>query len=118
MNMLCSMGLCAAVHVYTYTSVCLQGGTFMHLCTGFSQRKHKEKEVKRGSHLLPKARKESFLPGYSRLMDSLCCSLPRAKLCSLGLGCATYCGGKEGQAGADGPPICLACIRELFTHHQ
>lgn len=34
----------------------------MHLCTGFSQRKHKEKEVKTGSHLLPKARKESFLP--------------------------------------------------------
>lgn len=79
----------------------------MHLCTGFSQRKHKEKEVKTGSHLLPKARKESFLPGYSRLMETLCCSLPRAKLCSLGLGCATGCGGEERQAVADGHPRLL-----------
>lgn len=47
------MGLCAAVHlrtlsllhVCTYTFVCVCGGKFMHLGTGFSQRKHKEKDV-------------------------------------------------------------------------
>lgn len=90
----------------------------MHLCTGFSQRKHKEKEVKTGSHLLPKARKESFLPGYSRLMETLCCSLPRAKLCSLGLGLLQAVAGRKGRQWLTATPVCLACIRELFTQHQ
>lgn len=26
--------------------------------------------------------------------------------------------GEERLAGADGPPVCLACSRELLTHHQ
>lgn len=53
------MGLCAVVHIHTlalvhvctYTFLCVCGGAFMHLCTGFSQRKHKEKDIVKTSLL-------------------------------------------------------------------
>lgn len=59
-HVLSCMGWCAAVHVHTlalvhvctYAFVWVCRGTFMHLCTGFSQRKHKEKDVVKTS-LLP-----------------------------------------------------------------
>lgn len=95
--------VCSSACVYIY--ICVSAGGRSCTCVlALARGSTRRKRLKQTPTCFPRPGRGPFFQDTSGSWR-LCCSLPRANLCSLGLGCATGCGWEERQAGADGPPL-------------